>query len=76
MDIGKIMSSDKDIEETFLKLKKISFAELSYIINDLDREVCDSLIHDSIAIEEFLNTYGWRSDEFDRATQIDLGYMG
>jgi len=55
--------------DTFLKLKKINFLDLRTIINQLSFDKAFELRDNPVLKEEFLNSYGWKSDEFDKAAR-------
>lgn len=56
-------------EDTFLKLKRLSYEELGKIIERLSDDEFHILVGDSSLKEEFLNAHGWNSIEFDQETR-------
>lgn len=56
-------------DDTFLKLKQISFDNLDIAIKKLERDEFNAMCKNSELKESFLNKHGWTTVEFDRVVR-------
>lgn len=55
-------------EETFRRLKRVDFSEVSYRFASTDDKVYDAMSDDEF--EEFFNSLGWTAEEFNKENMI------